>query len=203
LKKRNFEPRQTDWHCDDAEDLLAIQETLRGRKQAFTTIVERYTPLLYSLSYRILGNSEEAEEAVQEIFLKVYRSLQKFRLSKRFYPWLYTIALNHIRSLLRKRKRKSWLKIIPFEEGASQGVVPAVQQGPAELVVKGEGERLALEAIHMLRPDYRDVFLLRQLEGLSVKEVAEILGIPEGTVKTYLHRARKHLIDFLTEKGWE
>ena len=203
MKKRNLKLQQTDWRREDAEDLLAVHETLCGRKQAFTSIVERYTPILYSLAYRMLGNSEEAEEAVQEILLKAYRSLHKFRLSRRFHPWIYTISLNHLRSLLRKRHRESRLKIIPFEEGASQGLASAGQRVPEELVEQSEGELLAAEAIQGLRPEYREVFLLRQVEGLPVKEVAEILSLPEGTVKTYLHRARKHLIDFIAEKGWK
>ena len=203
MKKRNLESEQIDWRRNDAEDLLAVQETLRGSKQAFASIVERYTPLLYSLSYRMLGNGEEAEEAVQEIFLKAYKSLQKFRISRRFHPWLYTIAINHLRSLIRKKSRRSGLKILPFKDEVLPTVAPHGQMNPEELVEQAEGELLAAEAIQELRSEYREVFLLRKVEGLPVKEVAEILELPEGTVKTYLHRARKHLIDLLAEKGWE
>ena len=202
LNNRDPEQKQMDWRRNDAEDLLVVQETLRGSKQAFTSIVERYTPLLYSVSYRMLGNSEEAEEAVQEVFLKAYRSLQKFRISSRFHPWLYTIAMNHLRSLLRKRGRSGSLKIIPLEEKVIQDKAHSWQD-PALLAVHGEGENLAAEAIQGLRQEYREVFLLRKIEGLSVKEVSEILELPEGTVKTYLHRARRQLIDFLAEKDWE
>lgn len=95
------------------------------------------------------------------------------------------------------------MKVLPFRDEVLPAVAPPGQINPVELVEQAEGELLAAEAIQELRPEYREVFLLRQVERLPVKEVAEILGLPEGTVKTYLHRARKHLIDFLAEKGWE
>ena len=203
LKDRDLEPQQPDRSRDDADDLLAVQETLRGRKRAFDSIVERYTPLLYSLAYRMLEEREEAEEAVQEILFKAYRSLQRFRLHRRFHPWIYTIALNHLRSCLRKRQRRSRLKIVPFKEESSQGMASAGAHDPEELAEQAEGQLLVAKAISGLRPVYREVFLLRQVEGMSVRDVAEILDLPEGTVKTSLHRARKHLVDFLAEKGWE
>jgi len=95
--------KQKNLYSDEVSDLIAIKETLGGNKETFSSIVKRYSPLLYSLSYRMLGNKEEAEEAVQKIFLRVYRSLYKFRLSDRFYPWLYTTAINWLRS---KKKRR-------------------------------------------------------------------------------------------------
>jgi RNA polymerase sigma-70 factor (ECF subfamily) len=199
---RKGEHKQTNPSRNDAGDLLSVQETLRGNRHAFDSIVERYTPLLFSLAYRMMGNREDAEEAVQEIFFKTYRALDSFKLSNRFHPWLYTIALNHLRSCLRRRKRKSMIKIIPFVEG-SPGEMPSLtQQRPEEEVEQRAGEHLASKAILGLRREYREVFLLRQVEGLSVREASEILSIPEGTVKTYLHRARKDLIAFLAEKDW-
>ncbi|MFW6139316.1 MAG: RNA polymerase sigma factor [Spirochaetota bacterium] len=191
---------QTSSYNNENQDLLAVQETLQGNKQAFTAIVERYTPLIYSLSYRMLGNSEEAEDAVQEIFLRVYRSLSKFRLSKRFYPWMYTIALNWLRSCLKKRKKKK-----ESPDLNDPKAVEYIQQkdiGPQEKLEQQEGERLAQEAISMLRPEYRGVFILRHIHGFSTADVAEILHLPEGTVKTYLHRSRKALVESLKNAGW-
>lgn len=183
---------------DDAQDLIAIQNTLQGNQDAFAIIVEKYSSQLYSLAYRMLGNDEEAEEAVQEIFLKAYKSLARFRLGNRFHPWLYTIALNYLRSSLRKKRSRDRIKILPFDESIRLDNSQSQYDNPEELLENVEGEKMAKKAIDALRAEYREVFILRQVQGLSVAEVSGILHIPEGTVKTYLHRARKKLIDFLT-----
>ena len=187
----------------DAQDLWAVQATLNGNPAAFEAIVNRYTPLLYSLAYRLLGHGEEAEDAVQEILEKAYRALPGFRISKRFFPWLYTIGLNHLRSLERRRKRRSRLKLWSAESQRVLESAASEQGNPVRRSELEEGERLAQEALDTLRVEYRQVFVLRHIQGLSVQEVAEVLQMPEGTVKTHLHRARKQMTDFLSGKGWD
>ena len=187
----------------DAQDLLAVQATLNGNPSAFEAIVERYTPLLYSLAYRMLGQGEEAEDAVQEILEKAFRSLPRFRISNRFFPWLYTIGLNHLRSAERRRKRRSRLKILNADPQRVLESVASEQGNPVRQSELQEGEKLAQKALDGLRVEYREVFLLKAIQGFSVQEVAEMMRIPEGTVKTHLHRARKQMIDFLSRKGWE
>jgi RNA polymerase sigma-70 factor (ECF subfamily) len=187
----------------DAEDLWVVQATLKGNPAAFETIVRRYTPVLYSLAYRLLGEGEEAEDAVQEILEKAFRNLPRFRITKRFFPWLYTIGVNHLRSLERRRRRRSRLKIVSSEPERILESIASGQGNPVEQSELREGERLAQQALETLRVEYREVFILRQIQNLSVQEVSEVLGIPEGTVKTYLHRARKAMIDFLAGSGWE
>jgi RNA polymerase sigma-70 factor (ECF subfamily) len=193
--------RAVERHFEDAQDLLAVQETLRGHRKAFDDVVRRYTPLLYSLSYRLLGSREEAEEAVQEIFLRAYHGVRQFRLGKRFYPWLYTIALNYLRSQLRKRYRRLGLGTRSLEEATDLPALPRPGENPGESVECAEVERLAQQALLGLPPRYREVFVLRQIEGLPVRDVAEILNLPEGTVKTFLHRGRALLIARLAEEG--
>jgi RNA polymerase sigma-70 factor (ECF subfamily) len=187
----------------DARDLWAVQSTLNGNPAAFDTIIKRYTPLLYSLAYRLLGQGEEAEDAVQEIFEKAFRSLPRFRISKRFFPWLYTIGLNHLRSVERRRRRRGRLKILTADPQRMLESVASEQGNPVRHSELEEGERLAQEALGELRLEYREAFVLRAVQGLSVQQVAEVLQIPQGTVKTYLHRARKQMIEFLSRKGWD
>ena len=187
----------------DAQDLWAVQATLNGNPAAFESIVERYTPLLYSLAYRLLGQGEEAEDAVQEILEKALRSLPRFRISKRFFPWLYTIGLNHLRSVERRRRRRSRFKIPTAEPQRMLESLASEHGDPVRRSELLEGEQLAQEALDKLRGEYREVFVLRAIQGLSVQEVAEVLEVPEGTVKTHLHRARKQMIDYLSRKGWE
>jgi RNA polymerase sigma-70 factor (ECF subfamily) len=182
---------------EEASDLLAIQETLRGNRNAFAQIVERYTPLLYSLAFRMLGRGEEAQEAVQEIFLRAYRALPRFRLERRFHPWLYTIALNYLRTGARRRHRRRGLRLVRLAEELD--TVADRGELPAAAAEREDGERLAQEALAGLPPLYREVFLLREVEGLGVRDAAEALGVPEGTVKVRLHRARKELVRRLAE----
>jgi RNA polymerase sigma-70 factor (ECF subfamily) len=187
----------------EAQDLLAVQATLNGDQAAFEKIVKRYTPLLYSLAFRLLGQGEEAEDAVQEIFEKVFRALPRFRISKRFFPWLYTIGLNHLRTLERRRRRRGRLRVSSEEPQRMIEILASDQVNPVKQSELKEGERLAQEALDTLRIEQREVFILRQIQGLSVQEVAEVLQIPQGTVKTHLHRARKRMIDLLASKGWD
>ena len=187
----------------DAQDLWAVQATLNGNPAAFEAVVKRYTPLLYSLAYRLLGQDEESEDAVQEILEKALRSLPRFRISKRFFPWLYTIGLNHLRSIERRRRRRSRFKIPTAQPERMLESLASEQEDPVRRSELQEGEQLAQEALDTLRVEYREVFILRQIQGLSVQEVAEVLQMPEGTVKTHLYRARKQMVDFLSRKGWE
>jgi RNA polymerase sigma-70 factor (ECF subfamily) len=176
---------------EEASDLLTVQRTLRGERNAFADIVERYTALLYSLAFRMLGRGEEAEEAVQEIFLLAFRALPRFRLQRRFHPWLYTIALNHLRTVARRQRRRWDQRLVRLGERIE--AVADRSEPQASLLEREEGERLAQEALAKLPALYREVFLLREVEGLSVRDAAETLGVPEGTVKVRLHRARQEL----------
>jgi len=189
----NVKGNTADRSFEEAGDLLAVQETLRGNRNAFAGIVERYTPVLYSLAYRMLGRgeAEEAEEAVQEIFLRAFRALARFRLDRRFHPWLYTIALNYLRTVARQLRRRRGMRIVPLDEATDA----AADRGehPATAMEREAGERLAQRALEGLPSLYREVFLLREVEGLSVRDAAEALGVPEGTVKVRLHRARQEL----------
>ncbi|MBN1699775.1 MAG: RNA polymerase sigma factor [Spirochaetales bacterium] len=179
----------------EADTLQAIHETLNGNTAAFSYIVESYTPLVYSLSYSILGKHHEAEEAVQEIFLKIYTGLSRFNISRRFLPWMYTIALNYLRSRLRKIKKR--LSVLSIDEIGYNNRQISPGKDPLDRFAEKEEEILAKKAVTQLRKKYREVFILRQIEGLSVSEVSSILAIPEGTVKTYLHRAKKDLVAIL------
>ena len=182
---------------DDSKDLLAVQQTLQGDTVAFNDIVRRYTPLLYSLAYRYVGGAEEAEDAVQEIFLKVYKSLNTFRLETRFFSWFYTVALNWLRSKTRTLKYHKKAVLFSQSDNIIQKI-PAPGRDPAEEFAGKAAEQTALAALAQLKPSYRDPFILHYQEHLSLKETADILGLsPEG-VKTRLFRARQSLKKILT-----
>ncbi len=182
---------------DDAKDLLAVQKTLQGDTDAFRDIVHRYTPVIYSLAIRLLESREEAEDAVQEIFFNAYRSLGSFKIEARFYSWLYTVAVNKIRSLLRKKRRHG--KILSLDaDGAPE--LPDRREDLQLRVISHTEEERAGKMLSNLKPMYRIAFVLRFIEGVPLRDMADILGIPVGTVKAHLHRARKQMITILTEK---
>lgn len=182
---------------DDAKDLLAVQKTLQGDTGAFSDIVNRYTPVIYSLAVRLLENSEEAEDAVQEIFLNAYKSLHSFKIGARFYSWLYTIAVNKIRSLLRKKHRQG--RTVSLDADGAPDLPDTREDLQLRVVSRAEEER-AREMLSNLKPAYRIAFVLRFIEGMPLKDMADVLDIPIGTVKAHLHRARKQMISILTEK---
>jgi RNA polymerase sigma-70 factor (ECF subfamily) len=185
---------------EERMDAEAMRRFLEGDESAFDELVKRYTAPVYSLGYRMLGSAEAAEDAVQEIFAKVYRAAGRFDLSQRFFPWLYTIALNHLRSQLRSRKKLFNSGALAFDEELS--TPGGGGRGPEEEVMRQEAEEQVQKALQQLKPIQRAVFLLRNMQELSVHETANILDIPENTVKTHFRRAREELRKKLSRMGW-
>ena len=146
-------------------------------------LVKRYSGRLYNVAYRFSGNRAEAEDIVQEAFIKIYRALPKARLDLPLKPWLYRIAINTAISHLRKRPEPA----LP-EEAAN--TVPADKELPEESAAQGELQRRLREAILKLPPNYRRVVVLRYTEELTFKEIGDILIIPGGTAKTHFQRAK-------------
>ena len=124
--------------ADDETDLEAIRRVREGDGNAFSMIVSRYAPVFYSLAFRQIGRDQEAaSEAVQEIFLKAYRALPSFDVQRRFFPWLYTIALNHLRSLKRSRKYAQGRNVVPLDS-LSGAETAGKTSPPDDAVVAGE-----------------------------------------------------------------
>ena len=185
--------------ADDPRDLLAVQRTLQGDVGAFGEIVDRYTPMLYSLAYRLLGNREEAEDAVQEVFERAFRSIRRFRLDSSFHTWLYTIAINWLRSALRKRRRRGSEVALPTELRDVHNEL--LDRGdPSALLVEREAYEAAMRAIGSLKATYRIVFVMHYFELMQLQQIADVLRVPVGTVKTRLRRARIPLAAALTEE---
>lgn len=188
-------------HEEEQHDANAMRRLFDGDESGFDEIVRRYTPQIFSLSYRMLGSSEAAEDAVQEIFTKVYRAAGQYDFNKRFFPWLYTIALNYLRSQLRSKKTRMHTRALEFDEELS--APGSRDELPEDRTMRREVEEQLQQTLQQLKPAYREVFLLRQMEELSVKETARVLDIPENTVKTNFRRARTELRNILARRGWQ
>lgn len=175
------------------EQLLGAYRT--GRLEAFEALLGRYRPELLHFLIRFAGNRAAGEDLFQEAFLQVHISADKFDVSKRFKPWLFTIAANKARDYLRKNKRQRTVPLSALvnksqEDGPSFiDLMQADLPLPDDLVADGETADLVKEVVESLPDHLREVLLLAYFNQFAYKEIAEMLGIPLGTVKSRLHAA--------------
>jgi RNA polymerase sigma-70 factor, ECF subfamily len=186
------------------DDQALVARCRKGDGKAFASLVERYQRRVFGLALGITRDAEEARDIVQEAFLRVHRSLARFRGDSSFSTWLYRISYNLSIEVVRRRRRRSAI------EGWSDAVPPAAEQVAKELMAQPErrpseaavdnelGGRLGA-AIDKLSDAHRAVIVLREVEGLSYDEIAGVLKIPSGTVMSRLHHARRRLRDELRE----
>jgi len=172
----------------EGSDADLIRKGKKGDRNAFARLVHRYQDRAFTLARRLTGDPAQAEDLAQEAFLRVYRSLDRFDESRPFLPWLTTILRNLVRNLARKTLP------MPVEVGG-EGLDPQDSRAPAPPERAARAERKArVEAeVARLPAKFREVVALRYLEDRPVRQVASLLGIPEGTVKTHLYRAREIL----------
>ena len=192
-----------DRRTEDQLDRSAVREVRAGNADAFSSIVSRYTGRVFALAVRAVGNRDDAEEATQEIFLRAFRAIHSYRQNRRFFPWLYTIALNYLRSLHRKSGLTGGDSALPLTEDVLPDAGGGPHTQPERHVIVSEASQFVRDAIDALPRGYRDVFVLRQMRGLSTADVGGLLGLPENTVKTHLRRARARLQHYMAEAGIE
>ncbi len=172
------------------EDATLVQRCLRGETAAIQALVEQLQSEVYAVCVRILNHRHDAEDVVQEVFLRVFRSLRRWDSSRPLRPWVVGIAVNRCRTWLSQRARRPELADYLHDTAASPP-----EDDSAELVRE---IRAALEA---LRPEYRIVFVLFHEQGQPYEQIAEALGRPVGTIKTWLHRARIDVLERLRRRG--
>jgi len=205
----NVEPHSDDDKRRSFSDEELIQRVQAGNVRAFDEVVRRLTPPLFALAYRVLEDRHDAEEAVQDVFLKGFEQLHRYDPARPFFPWIYTIALNHVRSLRRRPVFRRRRDALPVDEeilaGSTRrpGSFVADQAtpesgGPEDATLQAETARIIRGALASLRPIERQVFTLRQYEGLSTDATARVLRIRPNTVKTHLRRGRAKIIDSIT-----
>jgi RNA polymerase sigma-70 factor (ECF subfamily) len=178
-----------------AEEASLAQRALSGDQAAFAVLVERYSGAVFNQAYRMLGDATEAEDAVQEVFLRAYRRLDTYDSERRFITWLLTIGSNYCIDRLRRR-RFSWLTLddVAFW-------LPSAEAGPERSALRAEQRDVVQQALQQLPESYRSVTVLRYWHDLSYLEIAAALGLTEATVKTRLHRARKMIASALGADG--
>jgi len=175
-----------------------IARVLAGNEAAYTVLVERHSDLVYAIVSRIVANEADADDVAQETFVRAYHALGRFRGDSKFSSWLYRIAVNRSLTHLKRKKRRA--AAVDPDSGSRAEIESTLGRPPGspdELVIAQEQSERVRAAVSELPPRYRMVVTLFYLEEKSYKEVAEILGIPMGTLKTHLHRARALLRDIL------
>ena len=182
---------------DEAELIRRLQQR---DERAFVLCVRTYQDKVYGLIYRMLGNHAEAQDVAQEVFVTVFKSIDSFRGESKLSTWLYRISANHCKNrikYLRRRAHKTTTELDAQAERTLQNTTGSTlgegQAGPAEVLEGAQLEQIVQRAIGKLEEEHRLLLLLRDVEEMSYEEIMQVTGLPEGTVKSRLHRARQAL----------
>lgn len=176
------------------EETALISQILNGKTSAFTVLIDRYKDRVFALALRLSGNREDAEEIVQDVFLKVYSSLEKFQGTSKFSTWVYSIAYNTTVSKLRSvGKYQQEVGIESYDTVETKDLV-----GVLEPLKREEQKYFLAKALQQLKPEESLIVELFYLQEMRIEEIVEIVNESASNVKVKLHRARKKLFDLLT-----
>ena len=176
-------------------EILLISRARGGDKEAFGALVEQYRDNVYRLAYRMCGNAYDADEAAQEAFVAAWRALPNFRGDAKFSTWLYRLTTNAAIDVMRREKRHQTVGDGEMIEVADDA------DSPQETVERTEQQEAVQKALATLSEEYREVLLLRYMEELDYAEIAEVLQLPSGTVKSRINRAKAALKTALLKSG--
>jgi RNA polymerase sigma-70 factor (ECF subfamily) len=184
-----------------ADDTAVVSAFLSGEQRAFEELVERYQTRLLNFVYRTIGDRDRAEDLVQEVFIRVHRHLHRFDQSKKFSTWIYTIASNLAKNELRNRARNPLVFFQSMRSEADEEERPLqfedTTSRPDDMYRKRHLRQLVEDSVAALPEHHRQVFVLRELEGKSYEEIADITACNLGTVKSRLNRARNAFAEII------
>lgn len=192
--------KDSDVELETLDDRALVTRTQEGNREAFSTLVTRYQDRVVNLVYRRLDDREAALDVAQEVFIKAYRGLDRFQGNSQFYTWLFRITMNETISARRKTGRRQ--PPLSLDRETSEGTrhePPDTTYEPSAEAERHDDQAMVQRAIYELDDDVGQVLVLRDIEGLSYQEIASILGIPVGSVKSRIHRARKTLRERLVK----
>lgn len=179
---------------NEVENRLAKKAKL-GNRHAFAELIAMYQSKIYQLCYRMLGNRQEAEDAVQETFLRVHLNLNRYHNDYKFSTWIFRIATNYCIDRLRQRKQVYSLdaKLQDDESDDHYSIIAQEKDSPENQVIFNETQKSVHKAIDSLPSKYKTLIILRYIHDLSLQELCDILNLPMTTVKVRLHRGREYL----------
>lgn len=195
-------PRKTSKR-DSREDARLVRSYRQGDGEAFAALLERYEDPVYNITYRMVGDREEARDLAQEAFVRAYERIDSFDPSLPFSAWIYRIATNAAIDHLRRRKGGQVSIDTAFDDGQPSALDRAAARAapdaglPESVTISNEVSRVVRGAVLLLPENYRAVVVLHHLEELSYSEVGRVMGIPKNTAKTWARRARAILCESL------
>lgn len=171
-------------------DEALVLKAKRGDTSAFDLLIERHYKRIYKLAFQMLGNSEDAADATQETFVKAFEQIRHFRGDSSFSTWLHRIAINTCRDMARRNRTVAFSQLQPENEHSDFDPATLTEPNPNEILEERERAEMVWLALRQLSEEARQILVLCDMQGFSYAEVAAILNLPEGTVKSRLHRAR-------------
>lgn len=178
---------------DKVTDETLIAQFQKGNVQAFDVLVRRYKDQLLNYVFRFVGNRVDAEDIVQETFLRVYKNKHYYKEIAKFSTWVYTIAGNLAKTELRRRKRRKIFSVSNFVNEERDFDIPDTAHNPEKEVDSSMKDDVIQRTIEKLPPKFKEVILLRDVQGFAYEEISQILNIPLGTVKSRVNRGRLKL----------
>lgn len=185
------------------DEKLLISRSKAGDIEAFEELIEAYQKKIFSFAYRIIGNYEDAADMAQEALIRIYKSIGGFKEQSSFSTWIYRITTNVCLDEIRRRKSKKEYSLdeeVQMDDGQLKRQVMSDDPGPEEVFEKEELRSIVKNAIDKLPEEQKVVITLRDIQGLSYDEIAEVLDCPGGTVKSRISRARQALKKVLSSK---
>jgi RNA polymerase sigma-70 factor (ECF subfamily) len=183
----------------EVTDAAVVAQVLAGDKDAFRLLVDRHSRSIFRVVYRMTGNQQDAEELLQETFLRAYKSLGRFESRSNFGTWLYRIAVNGALDLLSSRKTQMQMKDAyqitdsPDPQENRQVQLPAASPGPDRLLISAEIRKKVAQALGLLTPAERVAFTMRHMEGQSIEEISQVLNVKTSAAKNCVFRAVQKL----------
>lgn len=187
------------------EDLQYVILCQKGDAEAFGVLVERHQKQMLNIAFRMLGDYDEACDVTQEAFLAAYKSIKKFKAEAKYSTWLYRIVVNYCKNRLKQLRSKTLYENFSLNDSGGaktdeiRNQLPANDANPGIEMENRERDARVQQCITSLEEEYKEVVILRDIQGLTYEEIRDILQIPDGTVKSRLSRARSALKDCLTK----
>ena len=192
-QNRELSPEQgrpTD-RSQEADEVHLLESFQKGNVEAFGVLVHRYQDRLYTALTRFLDNKEDALDVLQDTFLSAFANAGNFKGNSRFYTWVYRIGMNHAIDLHRKKKPRATISI--YQGDQPEYADPREVGGPHEEMIREEERQLIRKALQILSTEHRMVIVMKEIDDMRYEEIAEVLEVPVGTVRSRLHRARSEL----------
>lgn len=183
-----------------SDEKILLRRAIDGDIECFEQLIEKYQIKAYNIAFRILGNEEDAKDATQDAFIKIYHALRNFRGDSSFYTWIYRIVTNTCYDFLKKRNKMYNISSLTNYDNSSEGEledIPDESYEPEQIFDQKENITSVIECMKLLSTDHKTVLVLRDIQGFSYEDISEILNCSVGTVKSRINRARFKLKEII------